>query len=258
LRVTFVDVGQGDAALIDLPDGRLAMVDTGQGARHPARRELRHLLRARRRTAIDLLILTHAHPDHMGGLEALLDGFSIGEIWLNGQGLVETPPGLLETSVNRALSLETEIRFAPELCETPHEFGGARLQVLWPCPRYDPGLELNDNSVVLEVRLGDVRFLFTGDIESAAEARLVEMGRVRPADVLKVAHHGSRTSSANAFIAAARPRWAVVSSGAGNRYGHPAPQVLRRLRDAGARVWRTDLEGGLALQTDGTTLWAER
>jgi competence protein ComEC len=257
LRVTFVDVGQGDATLIDLPDGRLALIDTGQGERHPAARELRRLLEARRRSHIDLLVLTHGHPDHMGGLDLLLDHFSVGELWLNGQRLVEERKRGLERSVNRALQLGTSVQFAPELCGNVREFGGAAIELRWPCPRYDPVLDLNDNSLVLLVRHGDVRFLFTGDIESTAEERLVASGLVEPVDVLKVAHHGSGTSSVSTFLRAVRPRWAVVSSGAGNRYGHPAGAVLRRLRRSGARVWRTDVEGGLVLWSDGVRLWTE-
>lgn len=257
LRVTFLDVGQGDATLIDLPDGRLAVIDTGQGGRHPAARELRRLLSARRRTRIDLLVLTHGHPDHMGGLEDLLGQVRVEELWLNGQHLVEEGRGSFTDTVNRALHLGTNIRFAPDLCRTTHEFGSATIRVLWPCPRYDPGLDLNDNSMVLYLDFGNARFLFTGDIEHEAERRLVRTGRVEPVDVLKVAHHGSRTSSTSAFVDAARPRWAVVSSGAGNRYGHPAPDVLFRLRDTGARIWRTDLQGGLVVRSDGRSVWTE-
>ena len=191
VRVTFVDVGQGDAALIDLPDGKLAMVDTGQGGIHPAARELRRLLAARRRDRIDLLILTHGHPDHMGGFEALLDEVEVGELWLNGQQLVEAEDPGFERMLNRALRLGTRVRFAPHLCRTAHESATTHLRVLWPCPRYDPGLDLNDNSLVVVLRFGSVQFLFTGDVESEAERRLVRTGRIPRVDVLKVAHHGS-------------------------------------------------------------------
>jgi beta-lactamase superfamily II metal-dependent hydrolase len=129
---------------------------------------------------------------------------------------------------------------------------------LWPCPRYEPGFDLNDNSLVLALRYGDVRFLFTGDVESEAERRLAASGRLPRVEVLKVAHHGSRTSSAAVFVDAVSPDWAVVSSGSGNRYGHPAQSVLRRLRASGARVWRTDVEGGLILRTDGRHVIRER
>ena len=258
LRVTFVDVGQGDAALIDLPDGRLALIDTGQGGRHPAGRELRGLLAARRRARIDLLVLTHGHPDHYGGLAELLDEVDIGEVWLNGQLLVEERDGGMERLLNEALGLGAELRFAPELCRTTHDFGGAHVRVLWPCPRYDPSLDLNDNSLTVRLTYGNRSFLMTGDLEAAAERRLAASGAIDPVDVLKVAHHGSRTSSAAAFLRAARPSLAVISSGAGNRYGHPSPTVLRRLHDAGVRVLRTDRGGGVIVTTDGDALEVRR
>jgi len=258
LRVSFVDVGQGDAALIDLPDGRLAMIDTGQGGRHPASRELRALLAARRRTHIDLLVITHGHPDHYGGLGNLLDEVEIGEIWLNGQLLIEERDGAMEWLLSKALHSGTRLHFAPELCATTHDFGHAHFEVLWPCPRYDPALELNDNSIAVRLTYGRRSFLLTGDLEAGAESRLLARGLVSPADVLKVAHHGSRTSTTRAFLRAVCPSVAVISSGAGNRYGHPSPTVLARLAETGAQVLRTDQGGGVMFTTDGENLEIRR
>ena len=258
LRVTFVDVGQGDAALVDFPDGRLGLVDTGRGDRHPAARELRGLLAARRRARIDLVVITHGHPDHFGGLGPLIDELEIGELWLNGQLLVEERDGVMTELVSSALSKGTRVRFVPELCGTPRDFGGARLEVLWPCPRYDPALGLNDNSITLRLSLGARSFLFAGDLESEAEHLLVGAGRLEAADVLKVAHHGSRTSTSPAFLARVAPSIAVISSGAGNRYGHPSPDVVARLRDAGSQVLRTDVGGGVIVSTDGASLRVRR
>ncbi|MGD8608560.1 MAG: DNA internalization-related competence protein ComEC/Rec2, partial [Myxococcales bacterium] len=222
LRVTFVDVGQGDATLIDFPDGRLALVDTGQGGRHPAGRALRQLLAARRRRRIDLVVITHGHPDHYAGLQALIEENQIGELWLNGQLLVEERDGAMARLASAALARNVKLRFAAELCEAPSRFGKARLEVLWPCPRYDPELDLNDNSITIRLTFGHRSFLLTGDLESEAERRLVQRGALRRSDVLKVAHHGSKTSSSRDFLDAVRPSWAVISSGAGNRYGHPS------------------------------------
>ncbi|UCF47518.1 MAG: DNA internalization-related competence protein ComEC/Rec2 [Myxococcales bacterium] len=258
LRVSFVDVGQGDATLIDFPNGQLGLVDTGQGGRHPAVRELHSLLAARRRSRIDLLIITHGHPDHYGGLQPLIDEVEITELWLNGQLLTEERDGAMARLVSSVLARGTRVRFAPELCDDSHHFGGARLEVLWPCPRYDPALGLNDNSITLRLVFGGRSFLLTGDLERESERRLVESGRLQPVDVLKVAHHGSRTSTTPFFLAAVHPSLAVVSSGAGNRYGHPSPSVIARLRKAGARVLRTDVRGGVIIRTDGEQLEIRR
>lgn len=258
LRMTFVDVGQGDATLIDFPDGRLALVDTGQGGRHPAVRALRELLAARRRRHIDLVVITHGHPDHYGGLRALIDETSIGELWLNGQLLVEERDRAMTGLASAALARGVKIRFAPELCEAPRRFGGAMLEVLWPCPRYDPELDLNDNSITIRVTFGRRSFLLTGDLESEAENRLIQRCQIGRSDVLKVAHHGSKTSTSLRFLDLVRPSWAVISSGAGNRYGHPNPEVISRLRGIGAMVFRTDAYGGVMLRTDGERIEVAR
>jgi len=258
LRVSFVDVGQGDATLIDFPNGQLGLIDTGQGGRHPAVRELRGLLEARRRSRIDLLVLTHGHPDHYGGLQHLIGEVDIGELWLNGQLLTEESDGIMSRLVTSALARGARVRFAPELCGKTPRFGDAHLEVLWPCPRYDPALGLNDNSVTLRLVFGRRSFLLTGDLERDSERLLVGTGHIKPADVLKVAHHGSRTSTTPAFLAAVRPSLAVISSGAGNRYGHPSQLVVARLRAAGAEVLRTDLNGGVIVYTDGERLEIRR
>lgn len=119
-------------------------------------------------------------------------------------------------------------------------------------------LGLNDNSITLTVVLGQRSFLLTGDLESDAERLLVDSGRIQPSDVLEVAHHGSRTSSSAPFIAAVHPSLAVISSGTGNRYGHPSPPVISRLAEAGARVLRTDVHGGVIVSTDGQSLEVRR
>lgn len=256
LRVAFLDVGQGDAILVDFPDGTLALIDTGQGGRHPAGREIVRVLRERRRSRIDRVVITHGHPDHYGALPQLLDEVDIGELWVNGQLLAEERDGTMRKLLALARSKGTEVRFVEDLCRAPTDVAGVRLAVLWPCPRYDPELDLNDNSIILHLAFGNHSFLFTGDLEAEAEQRLLRQGRLSRTDVLKVAHHGSKTSTTEELVEVVRPTLAVASMGAHNRYGHPSPSVLQRLRNAGAQVFRTDVDGGVIVTTDGTTLTA--
>ena len=258
LRLSYVDVGQGDATLIDFPNGQLGLIDTGQGGRHPAARELRALLDARRRSRIDLLVITHGHPDHYGGLRDLLGEIEIGEIWLNGQLLSEERDGAMAGLLSVAMAENSRLRFVPELCGSRSAFGDAELEVLWPCPRYDAALNLNDNSIALRLVYGKRSFLFTGDLEHEAERSLIDAGRLTASDVLQVGHHGSKTSTSPLFIARVRPSVAVISCGAGNRYGHPNASVVARLRDSGATVFRTDLGGGVIVSSDGERLEIQR
>lgn len=252
VRVTFLDVGQGDAALVDLPDGRLLAIDAGGAVGagvDPGERAVVPLLRARRRERVDVLVLSHPHPDHYGGVPALLGAVEVGEIWDSGQALAEEPDGAVSTMLARA---GVPVREPAELCDRVHRFGAAEVRVRWPCPAYDPGWGPNENSLVLELRYGSRRFLFTGDVEGHAEAALG--ARLAPVDVLKVAHHGSRTSSAEGLLERLSPRVAVVSAGRGNRFGHPHPEVWDRLRRRTGCALRTDRNGGVIVETDGAAL----
>jgi competence protein ComEC len=256
LRATFLDVGQGDAALVDLPDGRLMVVDAGgaTGGPDPGARVLVPLLRARRRSRIDVFVLSHPHPDHYGGLEALLEAVEVGEIWDSGQAEIEMPEGPVAQMLRRARARGTRVRRPPELCGRPRAYGAAVARVLWPCPDYDAGWGPNDNSVVVELTMGRHRMLLTGDAEAHAEAGMLASGALRPVDVLKVGHHGSRTSTGSGFLAPLRPRVAVVSAGRANRFGHPHAEVWNRLLAGVEAPFRTDLDGGVTVWSDGRRL----
>jgi competence protein ComEC len=261
VRVTFLDVGQGDAALVDLPDGRLMVIDAGGnpgGGPDPGRAVLLPLLQARRRARIDIAVLTHPHPDHYGGLGALIDALPITELWDSGQADAERElsPTSAEASrlLDRARARATRVLGPPALCGIRTRAAKARISVLGPCPAYDPGLEPNDNSLVVRIDFGAHRLLFAGDAEAAAEHGLLRHPEGLRASVLKVGHHGSRTSTGERFLRAVAPRLAIISAGASNRFGHPHPEVVERLHSGSIRVLSLAEVGGTIVRSDGRQL----
>lgn len=259
LRVTYIDVGQGDAALVDLPDGTAALIDGGGLVGSPVdigARVVAPLLRARRRSSLALVVLTHPHPDHAGGLATGLTGARVAEAWDTGQGEREGAGGSYAAFLASMRRAGTPIRHPSEVCGS-RAIGGAAVEVLAPCPGPEPGRSPNDNSFVLRVAYGERSFLFTGDAEADEESSLLrERASALGSDVLKVGHHGSRTSSSGPFLDAVHPRVAVISCGVRNRFGHPAPSTLASLTSRGVLVLRTDRNGQVSVATDGHALFA--
>lgn len=250
LAVTILDVGQGDAILIQAPGGRRVLIDGG-----PAGERLMEALGgelpagARR---IDLVVLTHGQDDHVSGLVTALERFDVGAV-LAGPlpGSSAAYQAWRDALAQRRLPLR--LALAGDRVDLG---GGARLEVLAPGARpvRGAGDDQNDNSVVLRLVYGEVSFLLTGDLGAAGEAALLARGGDLRATVLKVAHHGSDSSTTPSFLAAVRPRLAVVSVGGGNGYGHPSPSTELALRLAGVAELRTDANGRVRLTTDGREL----
>lgn len=238
LEVLFIAVGQGDAALLRLPDGSAALVDAGgapDGGADPGARDVVPLLRDLGVRRLAAVFVSHPHPDHVLGLAAVADAFPVERVFSNGE--------LGDGGVREVLS-----RLAPRVLAPGErwERAGVSFEVLGG-PR--EAFPTNDASLVLRVAYGETAFLFPGDVERAGEAAAVARGGLR-ADVVKVPHHGSRTSSTPAFVEAVRPRWAVVCLSATNRFGFPHEESLAHWRAVGAHVLRTD-EGAVRFLSDG-------
>jgi competence protein ComEC len=246
-QISYIDVGQGDAALLQDPGGTDILIDGGPAAAGPA---VVSYIRSHTDHSLEEVIVTHADADHSGGIVTLLKAsdISIGTIYYNGY------PGDTITW-NNLVSLANSRSIPMVAAQFPAEFtwGQMKIYILNPAA----GLanpEQNDASVVARVDFVSNRFLFTGDISSTIEATVVARQTPLASDVLKVAHHGSAYSSSANFLAAVHPKEGVISVGANNSYGHPAPAVLARLAAAGVEVWRTDQQGTLLITSDGSTV----
>ena len=254
LRVTTMDVGQGDALLVTFPDGHTLAVDSGgvspRGEFDIGDRVLGPALRARGLARLDYLAITHADPDHIGGAVSLVRDFSPGEVWAGVFVANHEPQDALRAEARVARSawrwLQRGDRF---------EVGGVEVRVHHPPPPdWERQKVRNDDSLVLELRHGKVSVLLTGDISREVEQALVPLLDVLPTVILKSPHHGSATSSSARLLEHLHPAAVLISAGRGNPYGHPVPAVLERYTNVGAQVFRTDRDGQIELVTDGHTV----
>jgi competence protein ComEC len=254
-RATLVDVGQGEAILVELPGPRRLLVDAGglPGSRFDVgERVVAPVLWWRWVPRLDVVILTHPQADHGGGLPAILRLFPVGEVWE--PGLASNDPAYVW--LQEALRLW---RIPHKILESGHVWRGgqgAEVRVLHPSRPHLPGGRregdaINRNSLVAHVRVGAQSLLLTGDIDTLAEQHLLANGLPVRATVLKVPHHGSRGSSSEAFLAAVRPEAAVVSAGFQNRHRHPHRETLARYAAAGIPLYRTDLHGAITIELSG-------
>ncbi len=251
LTVHFIDVGQGDCVLVCTPDRHSVLVDAGD--EENSDRVVSYLTKHGVRR-VDLLVITHPHADHIGGLPAVLAEFGVSRVIDSGR-----PHG--SPVYERVLSEIERRRIEYEVAQderSPSVCRDVEFEVLWPpTSTLDADTDLNNASVVVRVKFKGFALLLMGDVESKAEGRLLAEHRNLRSTVLKVAHHGSSDSTSNEFLQVVKPEYAIVSVGLGNPYEHPSPSTLRRLAAVGAQVFRTDANGTVVVSTDGRRVHVE-
>lgn len=242
LTVHYIDVGQADCALLE-QDGKFLLIDGGNVADSSLVVSYLQKVGVNR---LEAVVCSHAHEDHVGGLPGVLAVFPTAAVY--------APTNTYSSKCFDDFLYYADQQRLSVIIPNPGDritFGRATVTILGPVKSYaDP----NNTSLVLRVDFGDTRFLFTGDMETDAETDLLESGADVKADVLKVGHHGSNTSTSYRFLREVAPKWAVISVGADNDYGHPHKEPMSRLHDADVTIYRTDKMGTILATSDGKTV----
>ena len=196
--------------------------------------------------------MSHPHIDHVGGVESVLSKGEVGEVW-------DTHANYSSASYQRILRRVSSDSISYRRISGGlwvSDFSPAQMYTFHPDSVYALSQKnINNVSIVMKLVYGDVSFLFVGDLEEEGDQELIPFGDMVHSHVLKVGHHGSGTSTTTSLLESVKPRFAVVSVGEGNRFGHPSSEVIRRIEEAGTKVWRTDVEGAIWFKTDGRRLW---
>jgi competence protein ComEC len=249
LKLTMIDVGQGESLLVEFPGRKKMLIDGGglqQESFDIGENVVSPFLWKRGIKRIDYLVLTHAHPDHLNGLRAIARNFRIQEFWESFSPTDSDNYAELKTLLRPSVIQRRKFR------GDSYRVGEVKLNVLHPKKSYPivPSVH-NNQSLVLRLTYGQISFLLTGDIEAKAESEILRTSFRMKSHVLKSPHHGSKSSSSQAFLHKVHPRLIIISVGEGNRYGLPDPEVLTRYRKIGANVFRTDSHGAIEVATDG-------
>ncbi len=255
LEMTAIDVGQGDSIFLALPAGKLMLLDGGGIASFGKRVKttldigedvVSPYLWSRSIRSLDVVALSHAHEDHIGGLAAVLENFHVKELWTG--ATPSSPPWDALRRKAGALG----VRIVPLIQGRRFDYGGAHFEVLAPLPDYVPAsMPRNNDSLVLRLTYRQRSLMLSGDMERQIESKLLAENLVPHSDILKVAHHGSKTSTTAPFLDAVHPAFAIISAGFENLYGHPNAEVVERLKQSNIEILRTDQVGAIMVRTDG-------
>lgn len=246
VRVHFIDVGQGDSILIE-NGSEAVLIDAGENDKGGI---VNAYLKNKGIEKLNIAVGTHPHSDHIGGLDTVLEKVPADEVWQPDIPDSAIPTNRTYEGLLDAIDACGAADYIVGPGDTVKVCGGT-LEVLGPVKLYE---DLNDASLVLKFTFGEKSFLFTGDMEKPAEADLIASGADLDADVLKMGHHGSSTSSGNAFLEKVSPDVYVIQCGENNDYGHPHREIRQMLKEKNAENWRTDLNGHIVMTCDGKTI----
>ncbi|QKE71328.1 MBL fold metallo-hydrolase [Arthrobacter citreus] len=242
LNVHFIDVGQGDAIYIKTPNGDDIVIDGGNKAKGDI---VVDYLKKQKVKDIEVMISTHPDADHVGGLDEVLEAFKVKSVYApNVSNNTQAFKQFLTAVKNEKLKIK------PVTAGFKLDLKGVSAEFVGPVKSYSKS-DLNDWSAVLKLVYNKNSFLFTGDAESKSEQDMIKSKKDLKVDVLKVGHHGAKTSSSQAFLDKVKPKFAVIGVGANNRYGHPTNDTLNRLKKYKTKVYRTDKNGSVVVTSDG-------
>ena len=248
--VHYIDVGQGDCSLV-VCNGKTLLIDGGENEHET---KVINYLRSLKIEKLDYIIATHPHTDHIGGLPEVLLEFGADKIIMPRISKELTPTNSTYTALLKAIKASGAKAIPARVGQT-YELGGAVFEILAPIS-YDAD-NLNNFSVVTRLTYGGKSFLFTGDAETKEEAEIIAGGAQLKSNVIKVGHHGSKTSSSKKFLEAVMPEICIIMCGEDNDYGHPHESVLKRIANYTDRIYRTDICGDIVIRSDGTELSVE-
>jgi len=245
--VHIIDVGQGDSILIKTPEHNI-LIDAGE---RESGAQVASYLQSQNATDLDYIIATHPHADHIGGMGYVIQQMDVKNVIAPKVPNSITPTSKAYKNMLTAIQEKGLKIKQPKAGDVYDLEDGAQFTILGPT---EPSTEMNNNSVVIKFEYGDTSFVLTGDCEKDMEDEILASGADVAADVLKAGHHGSNTSTSEAWLNAVSPSYAAISCGKDNTYGHPHKEILERLKQAGVAVYRTDLAGTVIFETDGTAI----